>query len=128
MTVPAVLGQTHMRVEDLTEQDPHASASPVITVTIPGTLTWEFTPHGREICTCSNRTSEVSSRLENAVASGTPIVPVQRTPFRGLATVDVRDFAGDPGIHPDSPAGVLDGQCAGDQSPSGSVVCPTSIR
>jgi hypothetical protein len=28
----------------------------------------------------------------------------------GLATVDVRDFAGDLGIHPDSSAGVLDGQ------------------
>jgi len=28
----------------------------------------------------------------------------------GLATVDVRDFAGDPGIHSDSSAGVLDGQ------------------
>ena len=28
----------------------------------------------------------------------------------GLAAVDVRDFAGDLGIHPDSPAGVLDGQ------------------
>ena len=46
----------------------------------------------------------------------------------GLAAVDVRDLAGDPGIHPDSSAGVLDGQCAGDQSPSGSVVCPTSVR
>ena len=34
-------------------------------------------------------------------------------------------FAGDPGIHS---ACVLDGQCAGDQSPSGSVVWPTSIR
>jgi hypothetical protein len=29
---------------------------------------------------------------------------------RGLATGDVRDFAGDLGIHSDSPAGVLDGQ------------------
>jgi hypothetical protein len=29
---------------------------------------------------------------------------------RGLAAVEVSDFAGDPGIHPDSPAGVLDGQ------------------
>jgi hypothetical protein len=29
---------------------------------------------------------------------------------RGLAAVDVRDFAGDPGIHSDSSAGVLDGQ------------------
>jgi hypothetical protein len=28
----------------------------------------------------------------------------------GLAAVDVRDFAGDPGIHSDSSAGVLDGQ------------------
>jgi hypothetical protein len=28
----------------------------------------------------------------------------------GLAAVDVRDFAGDLGIHPDSSAGVLDGQ------------------
>jgi hypothetical protein len=32
------------------------------------------------------------------------------------------------GIQSDSAAGVLDGQWAGDQSPSGSVVCPTSIR
>ena len=40
----------------------------------------------------------------------------------GLAAVNVRDFAGDLGIHSDSSAGVLDGQCAGDQSPSGSVV------
>src|SRR6185295_6795130 len=31
-------------------------------------------------------------------------------------------------IHSDSSAGVLAGQWAGDQSPSGSVVCPTSIR
>jgi hypothetical protein len=46
----------------------------------------------------------------------------------GLAAVDVSDFAGDLGIHSDSSAGVLDGQWAGDQSPSGSVVCPTSIR
>jgi hypothetical protein len=29
---------------------------------------------------------------------------------RGLAAVDVRDFAGDFSIHPDSSAGVLDGQ------------------
>jgi hypothetical protein len=29
---------------------------------------------------------------------------------RGLATVDVRDLAGDLGIHSDSSAGVLDGQ------------------
>jgi hypothetical protein len=28
----------------------------------------------------------------------------------GLATVYVRDFAGDPAIHPDWSAGVLDGQ------------------
>jgi hypothetical protein len=28
----------------------------------------------------------------------------------GLATVDVKDFAGDLGIHSDSPPGVLDGQ------------------
>ena len=28
----------------------------------------------------------------------------------GLATVDVRDFAGDLGIHPDSSPDVLDGQ------------------
>jgi hypothetical protein len=28
----------------------------------------------------------------------------------GLAAVDVRDFAGDLGIHSDPPAGVLDGQ------------------
>jgi len=28
----------------------------------------------------------------------------------GLAIVDVRDFAGDFSIHPDSSAGVLDGQ------------------
>ena len=28
----------------------------------------------------------------------------------GPAAVDVSDFAGDPGIHPDSSAGVLDGQ------------------
>ncbi len=28
----------------------------------------------------------------------------------GLAAVDVSDFAGDLGIHPDSSAGVLDGQ------------------
>jgi hypothetical protein len=28
----------------------------------------------------------------------------------GLATVDVRDFAGDLGIHSDSSAGVFDGQ------------------
>jgi hypothetical protein len=28
----------------------------------------------------------------------------------GLATVDVRDSAGDLGTHPDSSAGVLDGQ------------------
>jgi len=28
----------------------------------------------------------------------------------GLATVDVMDFAGDLGIHPDSSAAVLDGQ------------------
>ena len=28
----------------------------------------------------------------------------------GLAIVDVRDFAGDLGIHPDSWAGVVDGQ------------------
>jgi hypothetical protein len=28
----------------------------------------------------------------------------------GLAAVDMRDFAGDLGIHPDSSAGVLDGQ------------------
>ena len=28
----------------------------------------------------------------------------------GLAAVDVRDFASDLGIHPDSSAGVLDGQ------------------
>ena len=41
---------------------------------------------------------------------------------------DVMDRAGDLGIHLDSPPGVLDGQCAGDQSPSGSVVWPTSIR
>jgi hypothetical protein len=38
------------------------------------------------------------------------------------------DFASDLGIHSDSPAGALDGQRAGDQSPAGSVVCPTSIR
>ena len=29
---------------------------------------------------------------------------------RGLATIDVRDFAGDLAIHLDSSAGVLDGQ------------------
>jgi hypothetical protein len=29
---------------------------------------------------------------------------------RGLAAVDVRDFASDLGIHPDFSAGVLDGQ------------------
>jgi hypothetical protein len=28
----------------------------------------------------------------------------------GLATVDVKNFAGSPGIHSDSSAGVLDGQ------------------
>jgi hypothetical protein len=46
----------------------------------------------------------------------------------GLATVDLRDFAGGSGIHSDSSAGVLDGQRGGTQSPAGSVVCPTSIR
>jgi len=46
----------------------------------------------------------------------------------GLVTVDVRAFAGDLGIHADSSAGALDGHWAGCQSPSGSVVCPTSIR
>jgi hypothetical protein len=30
--------------------------------------------------------------------------------IRGLPAVDVRDFAGDFGIHSDSSAGVLDGQ------------------
>ena len=117
------------------------TAPPVIPATIPGTLTWAFTPHGREICTCSststarparqanaitgtrpardtrsgssnvawifarsanNRTCEVSSRLGNVVDRGSV--------SGGLAAVDVRDLAGDPGIHPDSPAGVLDGQ------------------
>lgn len=59
----------------------------------------------------------------------TAIYAVDRGPVsRGLTTVDVRDFAGDLGIHSDSSAGVLDGQRAGDQSPLGSVVCPTSIR
>jgi ammonia channel protein AmtB len=29
---------------------------------------------------------------------------------RGLATVDVRDFAGDLGVHSDSSAAALDGQ------------------
>jgi hypothetical protein len=32
------------------------------------------------------------------------------TRVRGLAAVDVSDFAGDLGIHSDSVAGVLDGQ------------------
>ena len=45
-----------------------------------------------------------------------------------LAAVDVRDVAGGLDIHADSSGGVLDGQLAGDQSPLGSVVCPTSIR
>jgi hypothetical protein len=43
-----------------------------------------------------------------------------------LATVAVRDYAGDRGVQSDCAAGVLDSQ--NDQSPSGSVVCPTSIR
>jgi len=30
--------------------------------------------------------------------------------YGGLATVDVGDFAGNPGVHSGSPAGVLDGQ------------------
>jgi len=38
------------------------------------------------------------------------------------------EFAGDLGIHSDCSAGVLDGQWAGTQSPSGSVVWPTSIK
>lgn len=42
---------------------------------------------------------------------------------------DMRNVAGDLGIQPDSfSAYVLDGQCAGAQSPDVSVVCPTSIR
>jgi hypothetical protein len=58
----------------------------------------------------------------------TPVVNCVLLVSAGLAAVDVRDSAGDLGIHSDSSTGVLDGQCAGDQSPSGSVVCPTSIR
>ena len=34
----------------------------------------------------------------------------KRLGVRGLATVDVRDFAGNLGVHSCSPAGVLDGQ------------------
>jgi hypothetical protein len=45
-----------------------------------------------------------------------------------MRIINVRDFAGDRGTHSDSSAGVLDSQLAGAQSPSGSVVCPTSIR
>ena len=47
---------------------------------------------------------------------------------RGIGYRRCEGFTGGLGIHSDSPAGVLDGQWAGDQSPSGSVVCPTSIR
>ena len=43
----------------------------------------------------------------------------------GLVSVDVR-FGSEVGIHWDCSADVLNGQY--DQSPSGSVVCPTSIR
>ena len=51
-----------------------------------------------------------------------------RTGLQRVAAVAVSDSAGDLGLHSDSPAGLLDGQCAGVQSPCGSVVCPTSIR
>jgi hypothetical protein len=47
---------------------------------------------------------------------------------RGLAAVNVMEFAGDLGIHSGCSAGVLDGQWAGTQSPCGSVVWPTSIK
>jgi len=47
---------------------------------------------------------------------------VERTRRDGMS-----DTEGD-GVHSDSPPVVLDGQRAGDQSPSGLVVCPTSIR
>jgi hypothetical protein len=46
----------------------------------------------------------------------------------GPAAVDVRYSSVISAIHPESSAGVLDGQRAGDQSPLGSVVCPTSIK
>jgi hypothetical protein len=44
-----------------------------------------------------------------------PVSTPQRHPWieagvRGLAAVDVRDFASDLGLHPDFSAGVLDGQ------------------
>ena len=45
--------------------------------------------------------------------AGQTITPVEipaLTLSGGLAAVDVRDSAGDPGLHPDSPAAVPDGQ------------------
>jgi maleylpyruvate isomerase len=56
------------------------------------------------------------------VRAPAPWRPGQRLPGSWLGT-------GDQGrTLPDYSAGVLDGQCAGTQSPAGSVVCPTSIR
>ena len=40
----------------------------------------------------------------------------------------VAAIARNSGAHSESSARVLGGQCAGTQSPAGSVVCPTSIR
>jgi hypothetical protein len=55
-----------------------------------------------------------------AMTDPIPPVPIDRGGH------DRNLFAGDLGVHSDSSAGVLTGQR--DQSPCGSVVCPTSIR
>ena len=59
---------------------------------------------------------------KDRAAAAERLTRVERTRRDGIS-----DTEGD-GVHSDSPPVVLDGQRAGDQSPSGSVVCPTSIR
>ena len=47
------------------------SAPPVIAATIPGILTWAFTPHGRAIRTCSSASAARPARWASAITGTT---------------------------------------------------------
>ena len=106
--------------------------APTVTAALPGPCPdWGRPRRSRSRRRCSptpTRSRPAIEKMRDGARSLTESICHYYDRGSGPSRLDVRALAGDLGIHSDSSAGVLDGQCAGVQSPSGSVVCPTSIR